>query len=315
MPDAMIRRVMLILALLAVFSGAVLGWDGHDLITYHSLKDFATLDIPLVETEYTYGERDTTEYNPSFVVKFLHEDWDELTAFQVLVDYAQEPDWDLDTGLELNPLQMLTGGSQGWRHQRYTLLGGLIALGVAPERAQHFYDLAVYAYEQGDLYWAFRFLSRSLHYLQDMGQPYHSLPMPVAHFLTKHRLNLTNATIVGENVHYNLEWYVEWRLTQEYEPFIDVLTRTDYVEFATVEEAALDLNNEVRRIVERQYDLTLAVWPDLGIPVKQTLDFERDPVPTGKFLTELHEIIEQTLGRTGEYTRGLIWRFKQDVGL
>ncbi len=309
------KRLILVLFVLLVVSAQAHAWDGHDLITFHSLKEHAGLDIPVVEIGFTYADSDTSEYNPAFLLEFLHEDWEELTAFQVIVDYAQEPDWDLDTGLELHALQILTGGSQGWRHQRYTMLGGLIALGIAPERAQHFYDLALEAYEQGDIYWAFRFLARSLHYLQDMGQPYHSLPMPVIHFLSKHRLNLTNATIVGENVHYNLEWYVEWRLAQEYEPFVDVLLGTEFVEFATVEQAALDLNREVRQVVEQQYQLTLDVWPDLAIPVKQTLDFDRDPPPQGKFLDQLHEIIEQTLKRTAEYSRGLIWRFQQDVGL
>ena len=313
------RKILVWLLITAALGATWLGsggaWDGHDLITQRSLAGWSDLAWPVRETPVIYDDWDPSEYNPAFEVKFYHANEDWITVRDVLVTYAPEPDWDLDTELDLSPWQALTGGSQGWRHQRYLLFGSFIRLGVAPDRAQHFYDLALRAYEERDLYWAFRFLARSLHYLQDMGQPYHSLPFPAMDIVTEHVFNLTKATTVATNAHYNLEAYVEWRLLQGYEPFLEAIQGNDAQPITTVAEAAAELNEEVRQFAERQYELTMRVWPDLAIPVRQTLDFDQDPVRTGRYLDDLHSIIEHTLALTGSYTRGLLLKFQTDTGM
>lgn len=45
-------------------------------------------------------------------------------------------------------------------------------------RAYQFHGLARYAFEHGHPYWGYRFLGWSLHYVQDLTQPYHSTPLP-----------------------------------------------------------------------------------------------------------------------------------------
>lgn len=45
-------------------------------------------------------------------------------------------------------------------------------------RAYQFRGLARYAFEHGHRYWGYRFLGWSMHYLQDLTQPYHSTPLP-----------------------------------------------------------------------------------------------------------------------------------------
>lgn len=307
------KTAVVVMILLLLVAWPAKTWDGHDLITRFSLQNYPALELVLEESPYVYDHLDSSEYNPAFVMKYLHGDKENLTALDVLQTYASEPDWDLDTDLELSPFQILTGGSQGWRHQRYTLLWGLIALGVAPERTQHFYDLALLAWEADDPYWAFRFLARSLHYLQDMGQPYHSLPMPVHHLATKHFFNLDNAITVATNAHYNLEYYGEYRLIQGYEPFVAALVGSDVVAIHDVEQAARDLNKDMRALVKEQYALTMAVWPQLQEPFRQDLDFFQNPPEASPDLAALDEIMILSLQRTAAYTRGLIEKFMSDI--
>lgn len=45
-------------------------------------------------------------------------------------------------------------------------------------RAYQFHGLARYAFEHGHPYWGYRFLGWSMHYVQDLTQPYHSTPLP-----------------------------------------------------------------------------------------------------------------------------------------
>lgn len=302
-------------AVVLVWAGSVQAWDGHDIITHQSLRDFEQLELMLEETPYLYDDVDDSMYNLEFELVYLHADGEPFSALDVLTAYASEPDWDLDTNLQLSRLQVMTGGSHGWRHQRYALLGGVIVLGVAPERAEHFYQMALHAHAEEDLYWAFRFLARSLHYMQDMGQPYHALPMPVSHFLTRHWLNIADATIVAENLHFALEGYVEHQLAQGYLPFLEALQGSAYTEIRDVKQAAIDLNEKARGVVMEQYDLTQEVWPDLAVPHRQRLDFAYEPVTPSADLDRLHEIIEKSLRWTAKYTRGMVLRFLEDTGM
>lgn len=309
----MIKRILLALLLMFVLPVTSQAWDGHDLITYYALRDIPELDEDLVRTDYQYETIDQSVYNPDFQVEYRL--GESPKALDVLVTYAPEPDWDMDTELELDSKQALTGGSQGWRHQRYTLFAnGWIVLGVADERVEHFYDLALYAHQRGDHYWAVRFLARALHFLQDMGQPFHALPMPVGHFLTRHRLNIGNATVVGENVHYNLEYFVEYFLHQGKEELVDALSGDKFQEIDDVRQAAIDLNLASRSLVLEQYNLVLDIWPELSNPQSQVLHPDEYFVE-GKeeLLEELWEIIEASIQLTAEYSRGLVIKFLQDT--
>lgn len=201
-------RVFLLLLLFWLKGTPVQAWNGHRQIATHALSEVQGLAHVIEKTPYTYYAVDNDCYNPSFELKWLLKEEGEITPYHVLVTYAQEPDWGLDSNQKLHILQALTGGSQGWRHQRYTFLKGQIVFGIAPQRAQHFYNLAQTAYDAGDEYWAYRFLSRSMHYLQDMGQPLHTLPLPVRDLVYQYRFNLRNGGIVGANVHHNVESFI-----------------------------------------------------------------------------------------------------------
>lgn len=292
-------------------------WGAHELISFYALCDLPELKTfkGIQMKPYSYGDLDKGPYNPKFEIKYiLGEGRRTVSAFEILINYAPEPDWDLDTDLSLSPLQGLTGGSQGWRHQRYTFLGGLISLGVAPERVKHFYDLAITAHKKGDSYWAFRFLARSLHYLQDLGQPLHSLPMPTRDALFRYRLNQRWATTAGKNVHHNLEAYIAYYLRAGLPEFTAALRGKEAPIFSDVEKDAVLLNNLARRYAERQYNLALTLWPQLleNRNVDLTPGDFRSAKPK-ETVTELREIVQATLRNTGYYSRGLVRHFLKEI--
>ncbi|MDF3932842.1 phospholipase [Pseudomonas citronellolis] len=68
----------------------------------------------------------------------------------------------------------------GFYHESAIIFAGAPYLARSwPEwRAYQFLGLARYAFEHGHPYWGYRFLGWSMHYVQDLTQPYHSTPLP-----------------------------------------------------------------------------------------------------------------------------------------
>jgi hypothetical protein len=135
-----------------------------------------------------------------------------IKAIDVLAVYSDEPDWEMDTELfgegqypELwKPEYAMMGGktgtaSQSFRHMFWRSLNFrepletlhlppetfFRSMGTAPERARVFVTLARAAWGIPGLeYWALRFLADSLHYVEDVSQPYHASQLPTPKFLT-----------------------------------------------------------------------------------------------------------------------------------
>jgi len=144
----------------------------------------------------------------------------QTSAKEILITYSDEPDWGLDKDLRLHFSQRLMGGSKGFRHAYYPPWSWHLPLpfasqGGAPERALHFYDLARVAFSQKDPYWGFRFLAHSLHYLQDMGQPFHSRQTSSELIFWLHPIRGTAQAT--SNLHHAFEDYVAYRLQSEME--------------------------------------------------------------------------------------------------
>lgn len=296
---------------------AAFGWNGHETITFYALRGIPELSrfSRVMPKPYSYADADKNKYNPEFEIKYVAgEGAGPLSALQILTTYASEPDWDMDTNLDIHPLQALTGGSQGWRHQRYLLFKGLVRAGVAPERAGHFYELSLEAYRRGDLYWAFRFLARALHYVQDCGQPLHSLPIPERNLISRYRLNMERAQNVGKNVHYNLEAFIRYHLNSRTPKLIQAMEGKDYPEIADVRRAASGLNEIARGHAEEQYRLAVEIWPQLEENREVRLghgDFS-NAGPREK-VDALLDIAAKTLQKTACYSRGLIYKFLHDI--
>ena len=61
---------------------------------------------------------------------------------------------------------------------KFTLKKVGAAIGQAPDRSQEFFDRALLAANGGHPYWAVRFLAWSMHYAQDVTQPFHAAQIP-----------------------------------------------------------------------------------------------------------------------------------------
>lgn len=215
-----------------VFSFSIIdifAWSTHGNVTYQIVNDIDWLNkfSNITITEYSYSNIETEPYNPEFEIEYRDGPvGGKTSALTILSIYTDEPDWDMDQNLKLSPFQKIAGGSSGWRHQYFITLFGIVRLGKAPDRAQYFYNLALKAFDRGDLYWGFRFFARSLHYLEDLTQPLHSFPLPYS-IVLKNIFDLNGLIKIGENHHYALEDYQEVQ--------IDIL-REDYLEALNTDE-------------------------------------------------------------------------------
>ena len=114
--------ILLILSIVILSSTNVFSWNSHYFYTELAIKNNDWVNnFPEIEvTPYTYEEIDQDEYNPEFAIKYVDEEIGEkVKASDILIKYSDEPDWDLDTNLQLNKMQSLTGGSQGYRHMYF----------------------------------------------------------------------------------------------------------------------------------------------------------------------------------------------------
>ncbi len=198
-----VAKSFVFIFLVMLFSSSVMAWARHDEMTAEVVRDLGWLDrfdsIPV--TEYLYDDPSISQvkilyYNKDYRYLgpdefYYHALYEPVKFFkgapvgsttnarQILTDFADEPDWEIDQNLDLSWMQAFHGGSQGYRHMYYPagtfhVPMGFYAQGETPERVEHFYGMAKMAFDQGDTYWGFRFLARAMHYVQDMSQPYHT---------------------------------------------------------------------------------------------------------------------------------------------
>ncbi|MCG2820930.1 MAG: hypothetical protein L6371_03475, partial [Candidatus Atribacteria bacterium] len=206
---------------------------------------------------------DQDEYNPEFVIKYIDEKIGEkVKASDILINYSDEADWDLDTNLELNKLQALTGGSQGYRHMYFSVFGGLLKAGDAPKRANHFFEMSKIAFGKGDNYWGFRFAARAIHYLEDISQPYHTYPAPLD-ILFKKFFNVKKLTVLVTNAHYGYEDFNGYLFEHKKDEFYSLLPEVKTVKMDDVADSAIKLSKEARKDFTLSYRETMKLFPIL----------------------------------------------------
>ncbi|MEE9910360.1 MAG: hypothetical protein K4571_01445 [Deltaproteobacteria bacterium] len=143
-----------------------------------------------------------------------------IEPWKVLVIYSTEPDLYLDYDLVLHKNQKITGGSHGWRHMHFKMLG--TTYGIAPQAFRVHKDLAKLALENGNEYWGWRYLSRAGHYLADLGHPFHVKGLPLSFLVRKYFARHELFKIVTA-IHQSYEVYVERRFREGFEPFRQAL--------------------------------------------------------------------------------------------
>ncbi|MGQ9614858.1 MAG: hypothetical protein ACUVWJ_00485 [Spirochaetota bacterium] len=199
----------------------------HDVFTAICTRSLGAKNRSIPITPFRYF--DDTPSNPSLIIEFReggrptvtsedpnldeNEYYPDNTSYsrpeggkvpwvEVLSLYSAEPDWGMDDGLRLSPIQGLMGGSQGYRHMLYNLF--CFKAGVPHRRAIHFHSLARVAFIRGDTYWGVRFSARAIHYIQDILSPFHTKPFPEWYILRK-LLSPVGLYYTTYNYHLNFE--------------------------------------------------------------------------------------------------------------
>jgi hypothetical protein len=158
---------------------------------------------------FAYGERNG-EYSIEPPEHKTIEPW------KILVIYSTEPDLHPDCDLYLHKNQKITGGSHGWRHMQFRALG--IKFGIATESVRLHMDLARMAFQSGNDYWGWRYLSRCTHYLADLGNPFHVHAVPLW-FLIKNLFSSKKLFQIVSAAHQGYEVYVERRFREGFPAF------------------------------------------------------------------------------------------------
>lgn len=258
--------VLLILSILILSSENVFSWNSHYFYTELAIKNnYWVNNFPEIEvTPYTYQEIDQDEYNPAFIIKYVNEEIGEkVKASDILIKYSDEPDWDLDTNLKLNKMQALTGGSQGYRHMYFSVFGGLLKAGAAPQRANHFFEMSKVAFERDDNYWGFRFAARAIHYLEDLSQPYHTYPAPLG-VLFKKFFKVKKLTILITNAHYGFEDFNGYLFKHKKEEFYGIIPKVKKVQIDDIVKSGIKLSKEARKDFTSSYRETMKIFPILN---------------------------------------------------
>ncbi len=217
MVKSAVRRLMLLVVLLP---SAAHSWDRHRVLTEAALASEPGLDrMVKAETLQQYltaigkgTEKDfLTEQKLNKNTEFRFEAGENagstISIRNILIRYADEPDWALDQDLfsqypELwKDDYLYMGGSQGYQSRAFRHLyfpqGYFRApeppsrepvpvdapLGEAPDRARIFFEQSREAFAQGHPYWGARFLAWALHYLEDMTMPFHTVQLPSLDFV------------------------------------------------------------------------------------------------------------------------------------
>ena len=121
----------------------------------------------------------------------------EKTAADILIHYVDEPDGPLDSGLNQAPyvgrlaesmsfFRASDSNTHAFRHYYVptSLLPPIVSpKGIAPYRAALYARLSEGAFNTGHPYWGYRFLAWSMHYVQDVTQPWHTIFLPNVSFL------------------------------------------------------------------------------------------------------------------------------------
>jgi hypothetical protein len=226
-------------------------WFSHEYITYHAVRALDGLTFlppvavkprpPFADKVWPVGPKHIDIYKESYQERRrLDPVWSfdykkrngdfalappsgkTIEPWKVLVIYSTEPDLYLDHDLAVHKNQKITGGSHGWRHMEFKVLTS--TFGAAPKSFLVHQDFSGLAFENGNDYWGWRYLSRCGHYLADLGSPFHVKALPSC-FLMKNIFSGQTLFRTASAVHQGYEVYVERRFREGFEPFGQALAR------------------------------------------------------------------------------------------
>ena len=174
-----------------------------------------------------------------FTFNFRDVSGEKVSARSILRTFSDEPDWWFDGDLFQIPEYGYgkkpygqEGGSSGapfhmlFRHENLLVrtFAPELTEGMTDERVELFGRLAKLAFKSGHPYWGYRFSAWSIHYIQDLCQPYHSSAVPSASLLYYLRFVLSfdkekfkaDTTQLVANRHYLYEDFAKLILQDSY---------------------------------------------------------------------------------------------------
>ncbi|MBI5787526.1 MAG: hypothetical protein HZA78_01535 [Candidatus Schekmanbacteria bacterium] len=299
------------LILVLLFPQIVSAWARHNLMTYAAIRNIPWLkklpSCPVTENKYldeslnpdffpVYINSDPNQrliVPPKFIYHDLNSDLrygyqggeigEKCPPLQILADYSDEPDWGMDKNLNLALSQHLMGGSQGYRHMYYSaftfhLPWMFLPQGVAPERLEHFYQMAKNAFANNDRYWGFRFLARSLHFIQDLAQPYHTAQLCFKFF--NWRSPFTHAVETTKNYHFAYESLIARILELEAgkklpADYHQILISTPAIKAENIDDLVKSIVRQSRNLSAEAFGTSIAIFGEkmkAKEPVKLTTE-------------------------------------------
>jgi hypothetical protein len=331
--------------------GNLFGWARHNLLTRIILenppawiKDFGPVKVnksiyeitslnPKFNLIYTIPEKSKYPSLPTEFVSYARNPDRKygfqgapagatVSALQILADFADEPDWDMDTDVETGQAADFMGGSQGYRHMYYPagtfhIPHPFMPQGKAPERVELFYEYAREAFSRGDYYWGFRFLARAIHYLEDLANPFHTVQLSTKFIMKDDFYQGTVQTT--KNYHFAYEDYVAHITAQaergdrNYSGIILAITKAPAREVKNSRTAAQDLagfsNREGAGLLDLSFDFfgeefrsNQKRYLDAGKVKKLDKRPEKEKVLaiTEKMLAEMSSVVKGFLDMAGK---------------
>ncbi len=363
------RFYIQVIAALVFISSSVefsaFGWGRHDLLTTQILQKVEWLQkYPAVKVtsfqqflskafSKSFSEADflkTYKLNANFKVKALADQpvGTLIPPIQILIHHVDEPDWGMDQNLDISPDQKWMGGTQGptsqaFRHlywKKWSVKAPWRTFHIPPRemgealvRAQTYYDLAESAFQSGEAYWAFRFLGWSLHYIQDLGQPFHSSQLLTPKFIAWDSIFnfsqlIKRTTQIISNYHFIYEDYIVFRVENELKSdqqnfFIPALARDDFMESSSaflIAKHSADVSNRLSySIGEDCYTFfgKRFLDPTVNVPNSPKGTFNLAEFDSTTQLTQKEKEVflrntAKSLEKTGFFTRSLLNLAKEE---
>lgn len=327
------KKFLIVISLLILTMA--FGWSGHSTLTNLIVRELGSKVNELVEiTPYSYSAIDNRPYNSE---NLLFEDYlgktfipeedillykkifdnpvpvdNKAPIWQILSVYSYEPDMGMDKNFEITGLESILGDSQGTRHMEYRL--GPMKIGNVTSQPSYFAELAKTAWKSGDTYWAFRFIARGMHYMEDTSQPFHTFPAPL-YVLPNLALDFDRWMSILINYHFAYDYYGGYLLWKNYPPLMEAIENAEPKYMEDPEKAARSL----RRFSRSKLN---SVYSELKKLIKSDLETSDIFAPNTEYFDSLVESGEtkkldkltvEILGETASYVKGYIQYMQREL--
>ncbi len=233
-------NVILTFCIFILLNGSLFAWSNHNDMSRLAIENSAiTIRMTAKITPFSkllkdLNIKDALQFNLNIKIRkeyrfdFKNNEipGEYMKVVDIVSSYTDEPDWRMDQelfgtdqypGLWDDSFAFMGGktdtASQAFRHMYWLPLKWTMpvktlkvpkvfdSMGEAPDRAKIFMDLSKKAFKTDNPYWGLRFLANALHYVQDMGNPFHATQAATKLFISR-------ALFQDELGH---SWYEVWK--------------------------------------------------------------------------------------------------------